>query len=118
MKNLIDKNKVLSFLDNREGFYDFIEDLAKEYCDYNMTSFLEFAEKIIDGFSFAIQNMEADEEEKNAHCIISSYMPGDYPIYSYCCSECGESVESSHADEDFNFCAHCGAVYEQIVKYD
>lgn len=61
-----------------------------------------------------IEAAKVIEERKTAHCIISSYMPGDYPIYSYYCSECGESVESNHADEDFKFCAHCGAEYTDI----
>lgn len=117
MKELIDKKEILKVFDDREGFYDVAEELAREYCYYNMGDFLAFAGKIADSISNIIEAAEVIEERKTAHCIISSYMPGDYPIYSYCCSECGESVESNHADEEYKFCSYCGAKYEKISKY-
>lgn len=117
MKNLIDRDELLSFLDSRAGFYDFIEDLAKEYSDYNMTSLLEFAEEIIDGFTYAIKNAEVVEERKYTDCILSeSEWDTYFPLYHYTCGECGESIESLRNDEEYKFCPYCGAKYERIVK--
>lgn len=117
-RNLIDKEELLSFLDSRAGFYDFIEDLAKEYSDYNMTSLLEFAEEIMDGFSYAVKNAEVVEERKSTICNCYTTMPGDYPIYQYFCGECSEWVESNMDNEEYKFCPYCGAKYERIVKND
>ena len=116
MKNLIDRDELLSFLDSRAGFYDFIEDLAKEYSDYNMTSLLEFAEEIMDGFTNVIKSAEVIEERKTTTCNCIPTMPGDYYVYQYFCGECGEWVESRDNDEKFKFCPYCGAKYERIVK--
>lgn len=119
MKNLIDRDELLSFLDSRTGFYDFIEDLAKEYCDYNMTSLLEFAEEIIDGFTNVVKDAEVVEERKYTNCILSeSEWDTYFPLYHYTCGECGESIESLHNDEEYKFCPYCGAKYERIVKDD
>ena len=118
MKNLIDRDEILSFLDSRAGFYDFIEDLAKEYSDYNMTSLLEFAEKILEGFSNVVETAEAVEKQE-AELFISYHTEdyGDYsrPYYLYTCRECGDSVKQEYGDEDFKFCPHCGAQY--IIKF-
>ena len=118
MKNLIDRDELLSFLTGREGFYDFIEDLAKEYSDYNMTSLLEFAEKILEGFSNVVETAEGVEKQE-AELFISYHTEdyGDYsrPYYLYTCKECGESVKQEYDDEDFKFCPHCGAQY--TVKF-
>lgn len=116
MKQLIDKNEILEFLDSRAGFYDSIEDLAKEYSDYNMTSLLEFAEEIIDGVSSVIQSMPVVEERKSTICNCFTTMPGDYPIYQYFCGECSEWIESNMDDEEYKFCPYCGAKYERIEK--
>lgn len=116
MKNLIDRDELLSFLDSRAGFYDFIEDLAKEYSDYNMTSLLEFAEKIMDGFTYVIKNAEVIEERKTTFCNCIPTMPGDYYIYQYFCGECSEWITSNMDNEEYKFCPYCGAKYERIVK--
>lgn len=118
-KILIDKNEVLSFpREDYSGFANFTYNMInKNNLDDHFDEAYQLCEDILDGLMNAVETAEVIEERKTAHCIISSYMPGDYPIYSYCCNECGESVESSHADEEFKFCAHCGAEYEKIVKY-
>lgn len=121
MKQLIDKNEILEFLDSRAGFYDSIEDLAKEYSDYNMTSLLEFAEEIVDGVSSVIQSMSVVEERETTIC---SYFKRDYdiaPYYTtkiYLCNNCWEDIEIDPDEKELKFCPHCGAKYERIVKDD
>ena len=98
MKNLIDRDELLSFLDSRAGFYDFIEDLAKEYSDYNMTSLLEFAEKILDGFSNVVETAEI------VSIHYGEWLPVDEKNDAFDCSECDVMVSKRH-----NYCPNCGA---------
>ena len=120
MKNLIDRDELLSFLDSRAGFYDFIEDLAKEYSDYNMTSLLEFAEEIMDGFTNAVKGTEVVEEREETSCICSTVKEEAYDcfydVYYYTCGHCFESIETEVEEDNLKFCPYCGAKYTKIVK--
>lgn len=114
MKNLIDRDELLSFLDDRAGFYDFIEDLAKEYSDYNMTSLLEFAEEIMDVFTNVIKSAEVVEEREEAKCLRHYDKEGDR--YIYICDKCLEDITTPYGCEEFKFCPNCGAKYVELIK--
>ena len=113
MKNLINRDELLSFLDDRAGFYDFIEDLAKEYSDYNMTSLLEFAEEIMDGFTSVVKGIEVIEEKEdtNCSCFKREYDTAPYCTTVYLCNNCWEDIEIDEDVKELKFCPYCGAKF-------
>lgn len=113
---LIDRNEVLEFLEENFGFWEYIR-LIKDNYDVDETTALSLADEVKDAIKNVIESMEVIEERKYTHCILhESEFDTYFPMYYYTCGECGESVDSLHADEEYKFCSHCGAQYDKIVR--
>ena len=119
MKQLIDKNEVLSFpREDYSGFANFAYGMInKNNLDDRFDEAYQLCEDILDGLMNAIETAEVVEERKSTICNCFTTMPGDYPIYQYFCGECSEWVESNMDNEEYKFCPYCGAKYEKIVMH-
>lgn len=121
MKQLIDKNEVLSFpREDYSGFANFAYDMInKNNLDDRFDEAYQLCEEILDGLMNVVETAEVIEERENATLQICEHHEdwGDYPrpYYLYHCSSCFESVRQDYPNEDFKFCPHCGAQY--VVKF-
>ena len=115
---LIDRNEILDILDDRFGFWDYARDvIARNGLDEYEDEMLHLCDDILEGFKSFAESAEVIEERKYTTCILhESEFDTYFPMYYYTCGECGESVDSLHADEEYKFCPHCGAQYDKIVR--
>lgn len=117
MKQLIDKNEILSFpREDYSGFANFVYDMiSKNNLDDHFDEAYQLCEDILDGLMNVVETAEVIEERENATLQICEHHEdwGDYsrPYYLYHCSSCFESVRQDYPDENFKFCPHCGAQY-------
>ena len=119
MKQLIDRNEILSFpREDYSGFANFTYDMInKNNLNDRFDEAYQLCEDILDGLMNVIETAEVIEERKYTDCILSeSEWDTYFPLYHYTCGECGESVESLHNNEEYKFCPHCGAKYGKIVR--
>lgn len=116
---LIDKQEILDFpREEYSGFFNFVNDLIqKNNLGTQEDDAYQLCEDVLEGIMNVIESAEIIEERKHTHCILhESEFDTYFPIYYYTCGECGESIESSHADEEYKFCSHCGAQYDKTVR--
>lgn len=121
MKQLIDKNEILSFpREDYSGFANFAYDMiSKNNLDDHFDEAYQLCEDILDGLMNVVETAEVIEERENATLQICEHHEDwdDYPrpYYLYHCSSCFESVRQDYPNENFKFCPHCGAQY--VVKF-
>ena len=121
MKQLIDKNEILSFpREDYSGFANFTYDMInKNNLDDRFDEAYQLCEDILDGLMNAVETAEVIEERETTTCI-SSVQKEDtydclYDVYYYTCGNCFESIKTE-TEENFKFCPYCGAKYEKIVR--
>lgn len=123
MKQLIDKNEILSFpREDYSGFANFTYDMInKNNLDDRFDEAYQLCEDILDGLMNAIETAEVVEERETTIC---SCFKRDYdiaPYYTtkvYLCNNCWDEIEIDADEKELKFCPHCGAKYERIVKDD
>ena len=122
MKQLIDKNEILSFpREDYSGFANFTYDMInKNNLDDRFDEAYQLCEDILDGLMNAVETAEVIEERETTTCICSVQKEGTYDclydVYYYTCGNCFESVKTE-TEENFKFCPYCGAKYEKIVRH-
>ena len=122
MKQLIDKNEILSFpREDYSGFANFTYDMInKNNLDDRFDEAYQLCEDILDGLMNAVETAEVVEERETTTCICSVQKEDTYDclydVYYYTCGNCFESVKTE-TEENFKFCPYCGAKYEKIVRY-
>ena len=121
MKQLIDKNEVLSFpREDYSGFANFAYDMInKNNLDDRFDEAYQLCEDILDGLMNAVETAEVIEERETTTCICSVQKEDTYDcfydVYYYTCGNCFESIKTE-TEENFKFCPYCGAKYEKIVR--
>lgn len=121
MKQLIDKNEILSFpREDYSGFANFTYDMInKNNLDDRFDEAYQLCEDILDGLMNAVETAEVIEERETTTCICSVQKEDTYDclydVYYYTCGNCFESVKTE-TEENFKFCPYCGAKYEKIVR--
>ena len=121
MKQLIDKNEVLSFpREDYSGFANFAYDMInKNNLDDRFDEAYQLCEDILDGLMNVIETAEVVEEREDAILEIREHHEhwGSYSrkYYLYHCSSCSEIVRQDCPNEEFKFCPYCGAQY--VVKF-
>ena len=122
MKQLIDKNEILSFpREDYSGFANFTYDMInKNNLDDRFDEAYQLCEDILDGLMNAVETAEVIEERETTTCICSVQKEDTYDclydVYYYTCGNCFESVKTE-SEENFKFCPYCGAKYEKIVRH-
>ena len=122
MKQLIDKNEILSFpREDYSGFANFTYDMInKNNLDDRFDEAYQLCEDILDGLMNAVETAEVVEERETTTCICSVQKEDTYDclydVYYYTCGNCFESVKTE-TEENFKFCPYCGAKYEKIVRH-
>ena len=122
MKQLIDKNEILSFpREDYSGFANFTYDMInKNNLDDRFDEAYQLCEDILDGLMNAVETAEVIEERETTTCICSVQKEDTYDclydVYYYTCRNCFESVKTE-TEENFKFCPYCGAKYEKIVRH-
>lgn len=122
MKQLIDKNEILSFpREDYSGFANFTYDMInKNNLDDRFDEAYQLCEDILDGLMNAVETAEVIEERETTTCICSVQKENTYDclydVYYYTCGNCFESVKTE-TEENFKFCPYCGVKYEKIVKH-
>lgn len=121
MKQLIDKNEILSFpREDYSGFANFTYDMInKNNLDDRFDEAYQLCEDILDGLMNAVETAEVIEERETTTCICSVQKEDTYDclydVYYYTCGNCFESIKTE-TEENFKFCPYCGAKYEKIVR--
>ena len=122
MKQLIDKNEILSFpREDYSGFANFTYDMInKNNLDDRFDEAYQLCEDILDGLMNAVETAEVIEERETTTCICSVQKEDTYDcfydVYYYTCGNCFESIKTE-TEENFKFCPYCGAKYEKIVRH-
>ena len=122
MKQLIDKNEILSFpREDYSGFANFTYDMInKNNLADRFDEAYQLCEDILDGLMNAVETAEVIEERETTTCICSVQKEDTYDclydVYYYTCGNCFESVKTE-TEENFKFCPYCGAKYEKIVRH-
>lgn len=123
MRQLIDKNEILSFpREDYSGFANFAYGMInKNNLDDRFDDAYQLCEDILDGLMNAVETTEIIEERETTICYLFEYKDEtqDYSTYyyRYSCGACCEAVKSDYDDENFKFCPYCGAQYEKIELY-
>ena len=121
MKQLIDKNEILSFpREDYSGFANFTYDMInKNNLDDRFDEAYQLCEDILDGLMNAVETAEVVEERETTTCICNVQKEDTYDclydVYYYTCGNCFESIKTE-TEENFKFCPYCGAKYEKIVR--
>ena len=121
MKQLIDKNEVLSFpREDYSGFANFAYDMInKNNLDDRFDEAYQLCEDILDGLMNVVETAEVIEERETTTCICNVQKEDTYDclydVYYYTCGNCFESIKTE-TEENFKFCPYCGAKYEKIVR--
>ena len=121
MKQLIDKNEILSFpREDYSGFSNFTYDMInKNNLDDRFDEAYQLCEDILDGLMNAVETAEVVEERETTTCICNVQKEDTYDclydVYYYTCGNCFESIKTE-TEENFKFCPYCGAKYEKIVR--